>query len=110
MAKVEFLIRSLQLLIILGITAFFGFNLFNNIKSLNAKTQSFEIRTSNSLVPPAITLCLTEPATYSFSISIYGSVVAKGENDEYLDTYRSYNEELANLTGIVDTCWVFIRK
>ncbi|CAG8499592.1 2646_t:CDS:2 [Diversispora eburnea] len=106
MAKVLILIRAIQLLIILGIIALFGFNLKRNIDNLNVVTQSLGVITNTSLVPPAITLCLTEEIGYSFSISIYGNVVNQGENKEYLDTYPSDNEILVNLTGVVDKCWI----
>ncbi|RHZ57001.1 hypothetical protein Glove_395g76 [Diversispora epigaea] len=105
-AKVLILIRAIQLLIILGILAFFSYNLWRNIQNVNVITQSIGVTTNSSLVPPAITLCLTKEIGYSFSISIYGEVVTAGENPEYLETYPSNDQTLVNLTDVVDKCWI----
>ncbi|CAG8457965.1 3941_t:CDS:2 [Dentiscutata erythropus] len=93
--------------VILALLAVFSNNLYSLIKNVNVVTQSFTVQRKTSLVPPAMTFCITRQVAYSFTLELYGKVVATGSTPaDYLSTYNNETVELTGLTNVVYKCWI----
>ncbi|CAG8662785.1 23973_t:CDS:2 [Gigaspora margarita] len=94
-------------LVVLAILVVFSNNLYSLIKNVNVVTQSFTVERVKSLVPPALTFCITRQVAYSFTLELYGQVVATGSTPaDYLSTYNNETVELNGLTNVVYKCWI----
>ncbi|CAG8555595.1 8574_t:CDS:2 [Ambispora leptoticha] len=102
MTVVNLATHTIHALIVLILSGVFIFNLYNGVIGLNSTENSFSILKNSSLVPPAVTLCIDSP-NYTFNITIYG---VKRNNQDFLTTYTSDSEELANLKDLVTKCWI----
>ncbi|CAG8532778.1 245_t:CDS:1, partial [Scutellospora calospora] len=63
-------------LVALAILAVFLNNLISQIKNVSLVTQTLSVERRHYLVPPALTFCITRQVTYTFTLEVYGNVVA----------------------------------
>ncbi|CAG8512295.1 5236_t:CDS:2 [Paraglomus occultum] len=96
-------LRALHITLIVGLIGIFGFNLYAQIKDAGVITQSFSVVTNDSLVPPALTFCISESTGYTFNVTVYGETVSA---DAFLQTFPTDNPLVSTLKSIVSDCWI----
>ncbi|CAG8609419.1 10494_t:CDS:2 [Paraglomus brasilianum] len=96
-------LRALHTLIIIALLSIFSFNLYAQIKDAGVITQSFTVVTNDSLVPPAITFCISENTGYTFNVTVYGEIVPPGD---FLQTFPTDNPLVSTLKTLVSDCWI----
>nr|CAG8523495.1 8906_t:CDS:2 [Entrophospora candida] len=103
MASQPIFINAVIYISIFIFLGYLAYDLQVEIRELNVITQEIKVESRDSLVPPALTFCITKDVAYSFNITVQGVTTS---NDYYLKSYDPSSPELAYSGLNVARCWI----